>query len=197
MGGRLVAPGLVARATFKNIRSKANPADKGTGVLGGALESADLPGRCPRGLRRPSRSPRITGMVAMSVRRLEAIVSDARPEVGAAALAQAYLGVGWLPGLSGVRQAPRRRVRHPVTEHPRERSGERVQRAWRSAAGGGMEARDAGPSMYPRIRSGDRSPPTPLSGDTGISSAVGWINLNYAAPPASRLVWSCYPFTLR
>ena len=101
-------------------------------------------------------------MVAMSVRRLEAIVSDARPEVGAAALAQAYLGVGWLPGLSGVRQAPRRRLRNPaataadaVTAHPRERSGEPVQRASRNAAGGGMEARDAGPSMYPRSRSGD------------------------------------------
>ena len=70
--------------------------------------------------------------------------------------------VGWLPGLSGVRQARRRRVREPssaaanaVAEHPRERSGEPVQRASRSAVGGGMEARDAGPSMYPRSRSGD------------------------------------------
>ena len=73
-------------------------------------------------------------------------------------------GVGWLPGLSDVRQARRRRVREPspaaanaVAEHPRERFGEAVQPASRSAVGGGTEASDAGPSMHPRSRSGDRS----------------------------------------
>ncbi len=60
-----------------------------------------------------------------------------------------------------------------------------------------MEARDAGPFMYPGNRIGDRSPPAPLSRGTGIDSAVGWINLNYASPPAFRLVWSHYPSTLR
>jgi len=84
-----------------------------------------------------------------------------------------------------------------VAEHPGERSGELVQRASRSGAGGGMAARDAGPPMYPRSRSGDRSPPAPPSGRTGISSAMGWINLNYASPPAFCLVWSRYPSTLR
>ena len=42
-----------------------------------------------------------------------------------------------------------------AAEHPRERSGEPVQRASRSAAGGGVEARDAGPPMCPRSRSGN------------------------------------------
>ena len=67
-----------------------------------------------------------------------------------------------LSAQTGVRQARRRRVRarssaaaNAVAEHPRERSGEPVQRASRSAIGGGMEARDSGPSMYPRSRSGD------------------------------------------
>ena len=70
-------------------------------------------------------------------------------------------GVGWLPLLSGVGQARRRHVRDPVAtaanavaEHPIERPAEPVQRASRTAAGGGMEARDAGPSMYLRSRSG-------------------------------------------
>ena len=67
-----------------------------------------------------------------------------------------------LSGLKGVRQARRRRVRDPaaaaadaVAAHPRKRSGKPVQRASQSAADGGMEARDAGPSMYPRSRSGN------------------------------------------
>jgi len=42
---------------------------------------------------------------------------------------------------------------------------------------------------------GHSPPPAPPSGDTGIGSAMGWMNLNYASPPAftSRLV--CYPST--
>ena len=72
-------------------------------------------------------------------------------------------GGAWrLPGLSRVQQARHRRVREPsaaaanaVADHPRERSGEPVQRASRSVASGGMEASDAGPSMYPRSRSAD------------------------------------------
>ena len=83
---------------------------------------------------------------------------------GAESLASPWVipRVGWLSRLSGVRQARRRRVREPssaaanaVAEHPRQRSGEPVQPASRRAAGGGMEASDAGPSMYPRSRSGD------------------------------------------
>ena len=80
---------------------------------------------------------------------------------GAETLASPWV-IPWLPGLSGVRQARRRRIRDPspaaanaAAEHPCKRSGEPVQRPLRSAAGGGMEARDAGPSMYPRSRSGD------------------------------------------
>ena len=70
--------------------------------------------------------------------------------------------VCWLPGLSGVRQARPRRVCKPTptavgaaAEQPRERSGEPVHRASRSAAVGGMEAPDAGPSMDPRNLTGD------------------------------------------
>ena len=107
--------------------------------------------------------------------------------------------VCWLSVQTGVRQARRRRVRVPSSaaanvgaEHPRERLGQPVHRASRSAAGSGMEARDTGPSMYPRSRSGQPIPPAPPSGDTGIGSAMGWINLNYASPPAFRLVGPCY-----
>ena len=71
-------------------------------------------------------------------------------------------GVCWLSPLSGGRQARRRRVRdraaaaaNAVAEHPRQRSVEPVQRASRRAVGGGMEASDAGLSIYPRSRSGD------------------------------------------
>ena len=71
--------------------------------------------------------------------------------------------VRWiLSGPSGVCQARRRRVRGPgvaaaanaVAEHPCKRSCERVQRASRSVAGGGIEARYARRSMNPRSRSG-------------------------------------------
>ena len=69
--------------------------------------------------------------------------------------------VGWLSGLKGVRQAPRRRVRDPaaasasaVAEHPRKRSGKPVQRVPREARpAAGIEACGAGPSLYPRGRS--------------------------------------------
>ena len=82
---------------------------------------------------------------------------------------------------------------HAAADHTRERSGEPVHRAARTAVGNGMEARDAGPSMYARSRSGQPIPPAPPSGDTGIGSAMGWINLNYASSPAFRFVWSCCP----
>jgi len=56
-----------------------------------------------------------------------------------------------------------------------------------------METRNAGPSMYPRSRERRLIPASAPAGDTGINSAVGWINLNYASSPAFRLVWSCCP----
>ncbi len=90
-------------------------------------------------------------------------------------------------------RAPSPAAANAVAEHPRKRSGEPVHRASGSAVGGGMEARDAGPSMYSRNRSGDRSPPAPPLRDTGIGSDVGWINLNYTSSPAFRLVWLCCP----
>ena len=71
-------------------------------------------------------------------------------------------GVGWLSRPKGGRQGRRQRGPEPssaaanaMAKHPRQRSGEPVRRASRSAVGGGMEASDAGPSMYPRSRSGD------------------------------------------
>ena len=68
-------------------------------------------------------------------------------------------GVCWLAPLSRVRRARRRRVRN-LAEQPRERSGEPVQRASRSATVGGSDAREAGAATDPRQRPvGGRGPP--------------------------------------
>ena len=74
-----------------------------------------------------------------------------------------------------------------VAEHPREASPN-PSAALAKRGRRRMEARDAGPPMFPRSRSGQPITPAPPSGDTGIGSAMGWINLNYASPPAFRLV---------
>ena len=98
-------------------------------------------------------------------------------------------------GLSRVRQARRRHVRDPaaaaadaVAEHPRERSGEPVQRASRSAADGGMEAPRCRAVHVPAKPERRLIPASARVGGTGISSAAWWINMNYASPPAFRLV---------
>ena len=71
-------------------------------------------------------------------------------------------GVSWLNNETGVQHARAgcaRDLAHAaadaVAEHLRQRSGGPVQRAAEGAVGGGMEASDSGPSMYPRSRSGD------------------------------------------
>ena len=81
-------------------------------------------------------------------------------------------GVCCLPGLSGVRQALRRPVprsslaaAHAAARHPRERSKEPVQQASRIGVGG---------ETKPERR---LIPLASVTMDTGISSAVGWINL--------------------
>ena len=93
-------------------------------------------------------------------------------------------GVCWLNHETGVREAPGRRVRDPATaaadavaEHLRERSGEPVQadlakRGWRWD--GDRRCRAVHGLRKPERR---LTPLAPPSMDTGIGSAVGWINL--------------------
>ena len=111
--------------------------------------------------------------------------------------------VCWLPRIRGARQALRRPVprsslatAHTAAEHPRERSGQPVQQASRIAADGGMEASDAGPSMYPPKPERHLIPRAPASMDTGISSALGWFNLTTLLLRRFASVWSCDPSRL-
>ena len=48
-------------------------------------------------------------------------------------------------------------------------------------------------SRHPAKRERRLAPPVPVPVDTGVSSAVGWINLTTASPAALRLAWSCCP----
>ena len=74
-----------------------------------------------------------------------------------------------------------------MAEHSHGRSGEAVQRASRSAVGGGMEASDAEPSMYPGGRSIDCFRRGPRR-RTRASVRPRGDQSDYASPPAFRLV---------
>ena len=104
---------------------------------------------------------------------------------------------------SGVRQALRRPVPRSslsaagaAAAHPCERSGEPVQTGLAKCGrkDGGQRCRAVHVPLKPEHRT---SPPTPLSMDTGINSAVGWTNLttrvSFGVPPRLFVL----PFTLR
>ena len=61
---------------------------------------------------------------------------------------------------------------------PASAPGNPFKRASRRAVGGGMETSKTGPSTYPSKPERRLIPSAPLSMDTGISSALGWVNLN-------------------
>ena len=70
--------------------------------------------------------------------------------------------VGWLPGISGVRQVLRRPVprsslaaAHAAAEHPATAPGNPFNKPREARSAVRWEASDAGPSMYPQSRSGD------------------------------------------
>ena len=110
----------------------------------------------------------------------------------------------WLTHLSGVRQAPRRRVRdassaaaNTVAAHHRNRSGEPVQTGLPKRGqrwDGGQRCRAMHVPPKPERRP---IPPASLSRGTGTGSAVGWINLTtcVSSGVSPRLIVS--PFALR
>lgn len=83
-----------------------------------------------------------------------------------------------VPHMIGTESEPSRFAAKAEAEaHPRALRGTRSNWASRSAVGGGMETSRAGPSTCPSKPERRLIPPAPLVVDTGISSALEWINL--------------------